>query len=107
MKKGTYYITIRGTDKIWTEEVKGYIIPDEKSGLAFGARYRAGKGWEITETSTGLLIHYAKTKICNKDAIMLYIDKMRDAVVKQVNSKSYDTLKDAITKAKENSTQTV
>ena len=44
MKKGFYHIYTRKDGKIKIEKVAGYIIPDEKSGLTFGARFRAGNG---------------------------------------------------------------
>ena len=81
MKKGFYHIYTRKDGKIKIEKVAGYIIPDEKSGLTFGARFRAGNGWEVTELSTGLLISYGEKKPKNAGDILPFVDRMREAVL--------------------------
>ena len=83
MKKGKYKILINTKGEIGILTVNGWIIPDEKSGLTFGARFRAGR-WEITELSTGLLItdNAEAHTVKNKILIPHYIEKMRDLIVK-------------------------
>lgn len=104
MKKGFYHIYTRKDGKIKIEKVAGYIIPDEKSGLTFGARFRAGNGWEVTELSTGLLISYGEKKPKNADDILRFIDRMREAVLSAMKSqeKHFEHIKEAIREAKEN-----
>lgn len=81
MKKGKYQIMIRTDGEIGLSTVNGWIIPDEKSGLTFGARFRAGR-WEITELSTGLLITDSAEAHTVKNKILIphYIEKMRDVI---------------------------
>lgn len=104
MKKGFYYIYTCKNNAIKVEKVTGYIIPDEKSGLTFGARFRAGNGWEVTESSTGLLISYGEKKPKNADDILRFIAEMRPAVLSAMKSqeKYFERIKEAIREAKEN-----
>lgn len=104
MKKGFYYIYTCKNNAIKVEKVTGYIIPDEKSGLTFGARFRAGNGWEVTESSMGLLISYGEKKPKNADDILRFIAEMRPAVLSAMKSqaKYFERIKEAIREAKEN-----
>lgn len=107
MKKGFYYIYTRKNNAIKVEKVAGYIIPDEKSGLTFGTRFRAGNGWEVTESSTGLLISYGEKKPKNAGDILPFIDRMREAVLSAMKSqaKYFEHIQEAIREAKENETR--
>ena len=104
MKKGFYHIYTCKDEKIKIEKVAGYIIPDEKSGLTFGARFSARNGWEVAELSTGLLISYGEKKPKNVDDILRFIAEMRPAVLSTMKSqaKYFVHIQEAIREAKEN-----
>ena len=105
MKKGFYYIRTRQHGEENALKVNGHIIPDPASGLTFGAHFRAGSGWEVTELSTGLLISYGEKKPKNQSDILPFIDRMRPAVLSAMKSHGESTIEhfnDLIRKAKEN-----
>lgn len=84
MKKGNYYIYTRQYGEEKAVNVTGYLIPDPQSGLTFGARFRAGSGWEITELSTGALIIDDKHQPKTAKDISQFINDRREVVLSAV-----------------------
>ena len=46
----------------------------------FGAVYKSGSGWYVTETSTGLLVSQSSKPIKKKEDIVTYLDSIIDVV---------------------------
>lgn len=84
MKKGNYYIYARQNGKDKAVQVSGYIIPDPQSGLTFGARFCAGRGWEVSELSMGASISAYTRKPKTLKDIPQFIDEMRPAVLSAI-----------------------
>lgn len=106
MKKGFYYIQVNDKGKRRAVKVEGYIIPDPQSGLTFGARFTAGNGWEITESSTGLLISTYEHKPKTSKNILQFINDMRAAVLSAMSAchiqKTIENFNDLVEEAKAN-----
>lgn len=86
MKRGTYWIRCnREKEGIVAVKVAGHIIPDAESGLTFGARF-AGREWQVTELSTGLLCSTSEHKPQNAADIIPFINRTRGAIVSAMRS---------------------
>lgn len=109
MKKGFYYIQVNDKGKRRAEKVAGYIVNDSESGLTFGARFTAGRGWEITESSTGLLISNYERKPKTSKNILQFINDMRAAVLSAMSDprmqNTIENFNELIEEAKANENQ--